>query len=207
MAEITRSLEDVSGNTYAEAATGVPKPQIRKDYPFILFVHQGKEERKVMSKQTWTVLSKKLMETCVNLELEGEICVNSDWATFSRGSGIIATLDESSMKAMKDIVEKTKVADLDFRAWSKGEKGLYTYLSTKLPAMFEKLPAGKVMALICRKNNLPEDGFTIQKCHLQKVNPQRFLKIGVTDSFLAELEKLDMRVCVGYSSLTFSVSV
>ncbi len=67
-----------------------------------------------------------------------------------------------------------------FRAWSKSEKGKYTSVTAKLPAMLKNQPYCKIRAAAVKINNLPESGFVLRKGTLFKDQGDvRLLRIGV----------------------------
>ncbi len=70
----------------------------------------------------------------------------------SEGVGIIAPADEESQKLVKELIGTLQVDDTVYRAWAKGERGKYTYVSVKLPAALpaDKVIAGKALQVLLR---------------------------------------------------------
>ena len=78
------------------------------------------------------------------MELDAkEEYVHSDFMAFSRGTGIVATLDEKSRDTMKSLVSDLTVVGKGFRGWEVGEKGQLTYISARLPQALSQQPAAK----------------------------------------------------------------
>ena len=102
-----------------------------------LYVHAGQEEREAITRDTWKTLSHKISDQCLALDLEGN-GLECDFSAFSKGAGIIATVDEQSREGMKKLIAGIQVAGASFRAWAKGEKGLLTYFQSRLPNVLEK---------------------------------------------------------------------
>ena len=201
MDALRESLEDVS---YADAVVGAKSVKEKKNYPFILFIHSGTEERLAITRDTWRLLSTKLNDRCLLLDLEDE-GIESEFMAFSKGAGIVATLNEESMNKMKTIVATTEVAGTAFRAWSLGEKGDKVYLSARLPRVFDKAPAAQIMSVLARKNKLDDDALMLRSCKAQSEdNPQKVLKVCVTKETLATLQARQMRLKIGMTSIEFA---
>ena len=106
---------------------------------------------------------------------------------------------------MKQLVSEIEVAEHKFRAWSKSERGIFTPVTAKLPAMLKNQPYGKIMAAAVKTNNLPESGYVLRKGTTFKDQGDiRLLRIGATKEFLEALQKVE-RVRVGICSLEFRV--
>ena len=110
---IRRAIND--DTSYAGVAGGHGATAVeKKDYPFLLYVHAGQEEREAITRDTWKTLSHKISDQCLTLDLEGN-GLECDFSAFSKGAGIIATVDEQSREGMKKLVAGIKVAGASFR--------------------------------------------------------------------------------------------
>ncbi len=93
------------------------------------------------------------------------------------------------MTFMKQLVGKITVAKHKFCAWSKRERGIYTSVTAKLPAMFKIQPYGKIMAAVVKLNNLLAEGFVLCKRMMFKGQGDVcLLWIGATKEFLEALQ-------------------
>ena len=92
MEEIHRSIDDFS---YAGVDGGQLLPRVeKKDYPFLLYVDTGKEDQEAITRDTWKTLAQKIADRCLSTDLEGK-GLESDFSAFSKGAGIIATVDDN----------------------------------------------------------------------------------------------------------------
>ena len=201
MEDVRRSLDDL---TYAgvagdKASTGKRK----KEYPFILHVHSGTEEREPITRDTWQMLSSKIDERLVTFDIEGDP-IEADFHAFSKGAGIYAITDDRSRSRMQALVAETQVAGHHFRAWAKGEKGTHTHLVTRVPMSLEKVAGGKITAALMKRAGIADDDYKLISCHSSKGNPQRILRIGFTEAAMTILHQRDMRLKVGSNTVTFS---
>ena len=154
----------------------------RKDFPFILFIHTGDEERRVMSRETFNLLQEKIQEKCFLLMEKGEPAPMVEWFAFAKGSGVIAPANQESQDILRTIVAETKVAEFTFRAWAKGEKGKYLPLSIKLPGSLT-FPGNRIMMTLIQFNRLPPDSYVIRSCKpITDNGKERLLRIGAEES-------------------------
>ncbi len=197
--EFAADVRDALPN-YANVAEG---KNSKPDYPYILYVHSGTEERRTMSRETWTVLLEKIQVATLDLALKGE-GVRIEWTGYARGVGLIAPADAESRDKVKDLVASLKVADDPFRAWAKGEKGDWTPLSIRIPATMTKkvFTAGKIMTAACLLNKLPDkDSFHIRDCNEVKNSKDRLLRISAKKDLVDALVQLDGIIYVAASKL------
>ena len=200
MESLQTAFEDVS---YAGVAIGQGASTVeKKDYPFLLYVHAGKEEREAITRDTWKTLLHKIADQCIALDLEGK-GLDSDFSAFSKGAGIIATKDEQSREGMKKLISEIEVAGSSFRAWAKGEKGALTYFQSRLPTVLKKQPGERIVATLVKKHGLEDEDIKLISCHTAKGNPQRILKVGVKGDALEYLEGQGGCLRIASSALTF----
>ncbi len=178
----------------------------KPDFPYILYVHSGKEERRTMSRETWTVLLEKLQVATLNLVLNsnGEEGAKVEWTGYARGVGLVAPADEASRDTVKNLISGLQVADESFRAWAKGEKGEWTPLSLRIPATMAKktFTAGKIMTAACLLNKLPgKDSFQIRDCQDVKNSKDRLLRITAKKDLVDALIQRDGVIYVASSKL------
>ncbi len=96
---------------------------------------------------------------------------------------------------MKQLVSKITVAEHKFRAWSKNERGIYTSVTSKMPAMLKTQAYGKIMAAVVKLNNLSAEGFVLRKGMMFKDQGDvRLLRIGATKA-LQKIEKVRVGIC------------
>ncbi len=179
------------------------KGERRKDFPYILYVHTGEEERKTMSKETWTCFFEKMQVTCLNLTLKGEAVPKIEWSGYAKGVGLIAPADEASRTLVKDLAANVKVAEFTFRAWARGEKGKYIPLSIRLPATMPStdFSSGKFMQAATISNGLP-DKYVIRGCkQVAGGGKERLLRIGAEPELVDALKRLDGVMFVAMSRL------
>ncbi len=137
------SFADAASSTTTGAKTKV-------NYEFILFVNTGGEERLGMSRQTWNLFTKKLTDLVMTRVFDDLPVPQIDWSNLIRGIGVLAAVDEDSQVLTKQLVSEIEVAEHKFRTWSKNERGIYTSITAKLPAMLRNQPYSKIMAAALR---------------------------------------------------------
>ncbi len=195
-----------SSLSFANAASSTTTgAKTKVNYEFILFVNTGGEERLGMSRQTWNLFTKKLMDRVMTRVFDDLPVPKIDWSNLVRGNGVLAAVDEDSQVLKKQLVSEIGVAKHKFRACSKGERGIYTSVTAKLPAMLKNQPYGKIMAAAVKMNNLPETGFVLSKgTTFKNQGNVHLLRIGTTKEFLEAFQKVG-RVRVGICSLEFCI--
>jgi len=182
----------------------ITKKGSKMDYPFILFIHQGKEDRRTMTKETWRCLYEQVQERCLNLIIEGKDAPTVEWSGYKAGVGFIAPKDKESRSLLKDIVDSLKVAEFNFRAWAKGEHGKYIPLSIRIPATMkqETFPSGKIMQAAILFNKLPEGKHVIYSCNpVSNTGKDRLLRIGVEEELFNAIKEKDGSLYVAASKL------
>ncbi len=202
--ELSKSLG--SSLSFADAASSTTTgAKTKVNHEFILFVNKGGKERLGMSMQTWNLFTKKLTELVMTWVFNDLPVPKIDWSNLVRGIGVLAAVDEDSQVLTKQLVSEIEVAEHKFRAWSKNERGIYTSITAKLPAMLRIQPYGKIMAAAVKMNNLPESGYVLRKgMTFKDQGDVRLLRIRATKEFLEALQKVK-RVRVGICSLEFRV--
>jgi len=194
-------LKDIEGAlpTTADAVKGK-----KQEFPHLLFVHQGQEDRRKMSRDTWRVLYEKLQEKCLNLVLEGKTAPNIEWSGFKAGVGFIAPVNAESRAIVQDLVKDIKVAEFSFRAWARGEKGKYVQLTIRVPATMnpETFSAGKVLQAAILLNKLPEEKHVIYSCtSISKNCKDRILKFGAEVELFNAIKAKNGQLYVAASKL------
>ncbi len=174
--------------TYANMAG---KGEKRKDFPYLLYVHTGEEERRTMSKETWTFFYEKLNVTFMNLVFGGKEVPTLEWSGFAKGVRLICLVNKESLEQMRDIVATIKLAEFTFRGWAKGERGKYVPLSVRLPPplMSGVFTAGKVLQMAILQNKLPNK-YVIRGC--RKVpggSTERLLRFGAEEELFEALRQ------------------
>ncbi len=175
--------------SYANVAK---KGEKRKDFPYLLYVHTG-EERRTMSKETWTCFYEKLNVAFMNLVFRGKEVPTLAWFSFAKGVGLICLANQASLDQMKNIVATIKVAEFTFQGWAKGERGKYTPLSVRLPSPLTSgvFTAGKVLQMAILQNKLP-DKYFVRGC--KKVpggGSECLLRFGAEEELFEALRRLD----------------
>ena len=208
--ELSQALDEEGGEkSYAEATgSGTGGRTIRKDYPFLLYVHTGDEERRTMSRKTWDLFLKEVTKAHMDLALKTGSAPFSEWRAFKRGVGFFAILDKESQIQMKELIANVKVAEYTFRGWAKGETGKFTPLTTVLPAETDGTPAGKIMQVITCLNGLPESSeasthYVIRSCEARKGGKGRILRVGVSKEWMERLGAKNLQVFLGPRLLEF----
>ncbi len=107
---------------------------------FILFVSTGGEERLRVSKPTWNLFTEKLTDLVMSRVFADLPVPKIDWSNLVRGISVLAVVDADSQALTKQLVGEIEVAEHKFRAWAKNERGKYTSVTAKLPAMLKNQP-------------------------------------------------------------------
>ena len=160
------------------------------------------QDRLEMSRQTWNLFTEKLSDLVMYRVFEDLPVPKIDWSNLVRGMGVLAAVDEVSQTLTKQLVSEITVAEHKFRAWSKNERGIYTSVTAKLPAMLKNQLYGKIMAAVVKLNNLPAEGCMLRKgMTFKDQGDVRLLNIGATKVFLEALQRVE-KVRVGICSLS-----
>ncbi len=187
--------------TYAQNAKGEKKT----DYPHILYVHLGNDERKTMPKDVWNLFFEKVQAICLERAFKDDAASPKiEWSGFSRGVGVIAPADEESKTIMKEVVSSITVAEHNFRAWARGERGKFIPLSILIPHTMKKevFTAGKIMQAIVRTNKLHEDKHVIRSCNeFPGGGKRRLLRIGAEEDLVTAIKALNGVVYIAASKL------
>jgi hypothetical protein len=175
LADFAQDISDALPS-YGNVASG---KAVRNDFPYILYVHCGTEERRRMSKETWTLLMEKIQAASLELILSDKPAPKIEWSSFSKGVGVVAPIDEDSRAIVKTLVGDLTVEGQNFRAWAKGEKGEHIPLTIRIPATMTKevFTAGKIMTAAVLLNKLPEKSYQIRSCEAINNSKNRLLKI------------------------------
>ncbi len=208
--ELSQALDEEGGErSYAEAAGTTESGRTsRKDYPYLLYVHTGDEERRTMSRKTWDLFLKEVTKAHMDLALKTGSAPFSEWRAFKRGVGFFAILDKESQMQMKKLIADVRVAEYTFRGWAKGETGKFTPLTTILPAETDGTPAGKIMQVIACLNGLQESTeanthYIVRSCEARKGGKGRILRVGVSKEWMERLEAKKLQVFLGPRLLEF----
>jgi len=191
------------GASYAAKAKGQKE---KRDCPYLLFIHQGKEDRKLMNKELWFLLLEKLQEKTITLTLEGKESPDVDWTGFARGVGVIAPADEQSKGMLKDIVGDIELDGKFFRAWAKGERGKFTPLTIQIPATMNanSLPSGKILVGLAIKNKLTQgpEHMVVRSCTKIPHKHSRTFRFAVSDEVLKQIYDLGGTIRLGVTQFT-----
>ncbi len=189
--------------SHAEVASGKKAGKVDKqDYPFILYIHTGSDERRKINRETWKILYEKLEEAVFQQVLEDKQAPKIDWHAFKAGVGIIAPKDETSQGIVKDMVANIMVDGSNFRAWSRGERGKYTPVTVKIPATMpqDKISSGKLLQVLIKQNGLPDNKAEIRSCNpVSQGSKERLLRIAIEEELHQAIINLDGYLYLGAS--------
>lgn len=156
VSHFTADMRDALPQTAAEVVKGV-------EYPHALFVYEGREERRRMSKKTWDLLAVKIQDATLDAILAGHnLQVAGLRVHYGRGC-VLCENRETAMK-MKELVGGLKVAETTFRAWAKDEVGEWSECTLRLPPSMpaSKIAAVKIMQVCALMNRWPQDSYRIR---------------------------------------------
>ena len=186
--------------SHADVVRG-KKPKLSKqEYPNILWIHSGNEDREQVTKEAWKLLYEKLEGAVVNLVLEGKTPPRIDWHGFKKGTGIIAPVDEVSRDIVKELVASIQVDGSNFRAWSRGERSKYTTVAIRVPTTMtsDRFTAGKLLQVLTLQNKLPEDKAVVRSCHpVSPGSKERVLRIGIMEEVIQAIVELNGYLYLG----------
>jgi len=173
-------MEDEDATYADQAKKGTRRPKDRKDEPFLLKVHLGKDDKRVMTRETWRLLRNKFAKACLDKELADEPTPTVSWTGFARGTGFIAPVDQDSQVLAIQLIGSLSVADHVFRAWKEGERSPYEPLTFLIPAAFsdtKDFPAAKFLDAGIKRNALP-GCYVLYSALRQAGNKQRLVRFG-----------------------------
>ena len=189
------------GDDYASAAKGKKKPRL--EYPFLLYVHKGKDLRERIPKQVWTLFKEKFNERLIEDTLEDKPTPDIDWTGFKDGTGVVAALDQTSRDLAEAIIEQIEVAEMTFKGWPKGVQDKQMTVTIKVPPEFKNIASGKLCEALAKKNGLHESGvwdlYSVKT--INKDCGERILRIRVDDVQLDALKARSGRLMVGSRKL------
>lgn len=189
------------GEDYASAAKGKKKP--RMEYPFLLYVHKGKDLRERIPKQVWTLFKEKFNERLIEDTLEDKATPDIDWTGFKDGTGVVAALDQTSRDLAEKIIDQIEVAELTFRGWPKGIQDKQMTVTIKVPPEFKNIASGKLCEALAKKNGLHETGVW-ELYGVKTINKdcgERILRVRIDDVQLDALKARSGRLMVGSRKL------
>ena len=195
MEELRQGLSEVEGNLQAETASS------KLNYPLLLFVNSGGEERTCLSKETWRLFARKYGAVVTDLILEDKPFPKSDWIGFSNGSGVIATTDVASQELAKEIISSITVAEYKFRGWGKGEQGKYARMSIMVPDALKDTQSEKIFSLIRKVNNIDESALQVR--NTQTHEGRRYINGVILKTILPQLPE---RLSIGWTTVTIRTS-
>ncbi len=181
--------EELSKSFAAAASSTTTGAKTKVNHEFILFVNMGGVERLGISRQTWNLFTKKLRNLVMTRVFDDLSVPKIDWSNLVRGISVLAAVDEDSQALTKQLVSEIVVVKHKLCARSKSERGIYTSVTAKLPAMFKIPPYVKIMAAVVKTNNLPESGFMLRKGTTFKDQGNvHLIRIKATKEFLEALQ-------------------
>ena len=190
----TRDLGAELPTNYAAAAQG--KKQ-RMDYPFLLYIHKGKNLREKIPKKAWTLFMEKLNEILVEETLEDKPSPDIDWTGFKSGTGVIATIDEASRDIVQRIVDQIEVAELKFKAYPKGVKDEQTTVTIKVPSYLKNVEEQKLCFAIVKRNKLTGIFDLYGSKMLNKENGERLLRVVVDEKVIHQIKDRGGKLKIG----------
>ena len=200
----TQDLQIELPETFAEATKGGTKrkrKRARVENPYVLYMHTGDEERRAMSKETWSTFLTKLQSIVVDLSIAGKETPRVEWSGFADGVGLLAPRDVVSRDLLKDIVQSIEVAEFKFRGWTRTEEGKFTSLQMRIPPSMSHLTSGKLLTSITKINGLPEGSALARGYKSVPRSKEKVLRIGAEKPFVEALVALKGEVYVGVSKL------
>ncbi len=126
-----QSFFDVAGGKQRRA---------RKDCPYLLYIHKGRDDHITMPHLMFKILFEKFQQTCLEMDLSGEVLAPTiERVGYKRGVGYLAPVDARSRELTKEIVTRITVDGQEFRAWEKGKRGKFTSITIFLPPSMKSL--------------------------------------------------------------------
>lgn len=181
-----------AGPSYSKVAA--PK-QTGPDYPHLLTVYGGTDERVPLSAALWHIfqaeMTRRILGTIGSAE---HVLVDCAYIRFKEngGYGLLACLTHETQVWMAQQTAQITVEGSNFRAWSKDEmeERFPNKISFFVPAEW-KVPADKVLTFLTGLNHLKGD-YSVQKVtalsntdhHTGKPRPGNFFTVGVSDEYL-----------------------
>jgi len=202
---VLSSFVGADEGTYADAIRSGRRT--KKDEPFLLFIHAGQEERKLMDKETWQLIQEKFQEVSIRLIMEDKAYPQTDWIGWSNGVGLIVLEDLQSLQLTQEIIGTITVAGDSFRAWAKGEKGKYEPLTIQIPSAFpaSTFSARRLVQALVKQNGLPEinDNIVIRSCKgVPSRKGVRLLRIGASEEVIKTIGSRPDSIRLGTGKVT-----
>ena len=191
----THDLSTGLPNTnYAEATSG--KRQ-KTDYPYLLYVHKGRDLRERIPKKVWAILKEKLNEILVEDVLADKPSPDIDWTGYKAGTGVIATTNPESRDIMTKIIDNIEVAELKFKAYPKGAKDEQMTVTIKVPPEYKSIDEQKLCHALGKRNKLV-GRFEYYSCRaINKESGERLLRVIVDQKTVDQIRKMEGRITMG----------
>ena len=191
----THDLSTGLPNTnYAEATSG--KRQ-KTDYPYLLYVHKGRDLRERIPKKVWAILKEKLNEILVEDVLADKPSPDIDWTGFKAGTGVIATTNPESRDIMTKIIDTVEVAEMKFKAYPKGAKDEQMTVTIKVPPEYRSIDEQKFCQALAKRNKLV-GRFEYYSCRaINKESGERLLRLIVDQRAVDQIRTMEGRITMG----------
>ncbi len=186
----TEDMGDALSTGYAAAAKRRP----RQECPHILFIHKGKEMREKVTREEWKLLLAKLNEQLFDMAVEGKEVPRVEWSGHSKGTGLIAPVDEAAQHALIELVGAVTVAEHVFKAWPKGtkERENFTLVTIKVPASLANVSVDKLVKGLPVMNGFDAAGWRVFEATGVRGNKkERLLRLIVSVELLDTLREKD----------------
>ena len=193
-------LDEAIASPYADATKGSKKK--RMSYPWLLYVHKGKDLREKIPRTVWNLFKQKLNELLVEETIMDKPTPDIDWTGYKDGTGVVATVSEESRSLAMAIIDKIEVAEFTFRGWPKGAKETKLLVTIKVPPEFKTVSSGKLVQAMAKKNHLKEEDWRIYTTtNLNGDSGERIIKLVVEGDTFDRIRFLEGRLMVGSRTL------
>ena len=148
-------------NITAAAMVKIPKKKPQADLRFLVELHDGKDDRLPITRETYEMLIQTMNMAHMDAVLEGKVDIpltlDVDWQGYSEKNrcGLIACLTEETCTWIKKFVDKFAIGKQEFRAWSRGERGNKQVARMYLGPEYKACAGDKVVNLIMKLNPIP----------------------------------------------------
>ena len=141
--------------TYASKAAAAPAAKALKGYE-ILYIHQGKDERGPIPKETFHKLWDRFQTLVVDQVLQGQDVPDEiNWRSWSQGRGLVSVKDKATSDYVCQVIGQIKIKKNTFRAWHRGEFSEGKLVTGFLEGTWAKhLTPDKIMQALIRQNKL-----------------------------------------------------
>ena len=196
----THDLDEAIASPYADATKGSKKK--RMSYPWLLYVHKGKDLREKIPRAVWNLFKQKFNELLVEETIMDNPTPDIDWTGYKDGTGVVATTSEESRTQAIAIIDKIKVAEFTFRGWPKGVKESKLVVTIKVPPEFKTISSGKLVQAMAKKNSLREEDWKIYSTNnLNGDSGERIIKLVIEGETYDRIRFLEGRLKVGSRTL------